>query len=493
MSYNYREQWDSLEHVDRIKFLVRRFHYNEHVVLDEAYWAKIQKTYLMQPPPAYFIERMKAAVKVSIADAKEVFKRAEMQEKADREEDSSADGFESDDNVAFAIHNITLCDTEKFIEQLPNHFLFTVGFDADFLKRSCCCPCSTSISGQWQLLYDRSGLASNGACNKYFDPHGLLQHLQSQKDPYHRGILVYLNELYPGKQQSRVQEQSVPRTVPVSLPSAKSVPRKVPASLPSANSVPRKVPVSLPSARTEIESLMDNTNVCPIPPQLAFPSTEMDSPVIPPVLPPSPSTLPVLPALQTKFVDEVTNLLNNAHDGTCEFHFDTLTRIVRVTVKSERRLSQKSKTTLFKLMERDDIAVITKGLCGNLDPQLWNLDSIQQICGKTNHYPFRQFKRRSNPAGYEEMPENLGMRINTFFDHVKNGKHQSTTPQYQRCGVTSEDVSMEITHDDVIYLYDFDIKQRLPVHYENFKDCFLLHDILPGGAMCALNFVSFSI
>lgn len=87
-------------------------------------------------------------------------------------------------------------------------------------------------------------------------------------------------------------------------------------------------------------------------------------------------------------------LLTEAEEQSCAWSFDKDNGILRATLKPGiKTLSLKAKEYLLLMMERDDIAVVTGGLCRGLERSLWNSHGITSTSGEMYHHHFRRFVR----------------------------------------------------------------------------------------------------
>ena len=92
----------------------------------------------------------------------------------------------------------------KFCMTLPSNLVFSTGFNlvlkewdrpilSDKRFDNCYCPCSRKMS-KWQVQFN----VHPNICNKNVKctPAGLLDHLGSYHDMYHRAVKFYLENLY---------------------------------------------------------------------------------------------------------------------------------------------------------------------------------------------------------------------------------------------------------------------------------------------------------
>ena len=194
-------------------------------------------------------------------------------------------------------------------------------------------------------------------------------------------------------------------------------------------------------------------------------------------------------------------------EESCIWSFDKESRILKATLKPDiKALSLKAKEFLLSMMERDDIAVVIGGLCRGLEQSLWNNQGIISTSGDMYHHRFRRFVRidvkekidgeMKPQIQYEEIDKDLSMKVCDYFKYLEEREKvieydvekQGAEPQLQYVDFMGEVTTLDL--DQVIYMLDYDIKRKLPLHYENFKDTFSFPEILPGGKMCAMNAVS---
>ena len=112
------------------------------------------------------------------------------------------------DNTKY-IHRHTNLSTKKdnlfkFCMALPYNLVFSTGFDlvskewnrsilSDKRYNYCFCPCSCKMS-KWHVQFELPNVICGK--NKKSTPVGLLDHLGSHDDIYHRAVKFYLKNLY---------------------------------------------------------------------------------------------------------------------------------------------------------------------------------------------------------------------------------------------------------------------------------------------------------
>jgi hypothetical protein len=190
--------WNHMTHLQRIRRLIPRLQPEKG---DDSYYRAVLPT-VKKPPSDRRITKMRVAVQAAKEAVSRLYRKLSQDIQSDSES-SSGDGWSSsDDNRAPCILGITEEDAHTFIENLPNHLLFTASFDVDGTDTSqsklCLCPCSTKKSREWQNVFRLSDLASTDACHKTFEHFALLSHLEikGEVDPLHLGTRAYLLSLY---------------------------------------------------------------------------------------------------------------------------------------------------------------------------------------------------------------------------------------------------------------------------------------------------------
>uniref|UniRef100_A0A7S2YQT9 JmjC domain-containing protein n=1 Tax=Entomoneis paludosa TaxID=265537 RepID=A0A7S2YQT9_9STRA len=176
-----------------------------------------------------------------------------------------------------------------------------------------------------------------------------------------------------------------------------------------------------------------------------------------------------------------------------------------------------------KVLERDDITVVSKGLfeASKRKPGLWDLRGIQTESGDRVHHKFKRFVRTEDRAIFKEEDYMLEGSIGTYIDyldsHAKQSSQDNTQNAHSDIGQREphinqeqegkEDSSnnenrqpfefdfkddegkrVEINVDkDVLYMIDLDLPRIFPANYDDFVGNFKVKEILPGGEWCMMN------
>ena len=118
----------------------------------------------------------------------------------------------SDEEYVPNIGGITEHSAHRFMEKLPDHLLFTTGFDKkdEDSCKLCLCPSSETKSGRWLNMFHLPDGSIN-VCDKHFIPFGLMEHLRAvgynHKNPLHVGAHAYLQSFYDKCHPSGQQQQ----------------------------------------------------------------------------------------------------------------------------------------------------------------------------------------------------------------------------------------------------------------------------------------------
>ena len=241
---------------------------------------------------------------------------------------------------------------------------------------------------------------------------------------------------------------------------------------------------------------------------------------------------------------------------SCRWSFDPETRVVLANFRSTEGsvvVSQSDKERLYRLMERDDVTLITEGLADRLDPQLWDLEYIMSLVGSEYYYRFRRFtseiveppktkkgkKRKANadedggsgggidkdkekdkngspttttaPSKpqklYREVDGYTAMKGIDYLNYLKARKESicngtTTTAAATETTVTTRMVK-ELFHyidpegkqrsfdpsTEILYMIDYDMERKLPCVFADFLNKFALPECMPGGSRCMMNSV----
>jgi len=199
--------------------------------------------------------------------------------------------------------------------------------------------------------------------------------------------------------------------------------------------------------------------------------------------------------------------------GHCEWSYDKKSRVLLANFHCKNRtgkiqVTSQDEAFLFRMMELDNITVISEGLADEINPSLWTREYIEGRIGSEYHHKFRVFETISNKNGPEQQKEKEGwysMKVSDYFQYleqrstVKDGKLDSTNKNERlrssnMFSFTDNQGNEKAVNVDneAIYMLDVDMVKILPQLFEDFQHNFKLPGILPGGSHCMLNAVNVS-
>jgi len=183
---------------------------------------------------------------------------------------------------------------------------------------------------------------------------------------------------------------------------------------------------------------------------------------------------------------------------------------------------------MLRMMERDDVSVISEGLIDELDQSLWNSEFMSGCVGDDFCHRTRQFQRmliddegKESKGGdanvyvsYKECDGNISIRVKDYFRYLdQRGKvlqRLNTEKVVAGWNPNDANVMMKEDGDDtmfhftdhnnkihslnclekVLYLIDYDIVKLLPELHDDFIKKFKMPGLLPGGVHCMMNTVN---
>ena len=209
--------------------------------------------------------------------------------------------------------------------------------------------------------------------------------------------------------------------------------------------------------------------------------------------------------------------------------YNETSRVLLGVFNDKHHLDREDLIFLLKMMERDDITVVTEGFAP-LDTSMWTLATLSHMVGDNVCHQFRVFRRRLVEVGtsekscyesFEELGECRGMFMKDYFRYIQLRKDQLNCIAnrkllaYQSNATGSlcpKDEAMYRNKDDevftyanykdgkthtlncidmILYLIDYDFGKFLPMHYEDFMSNYAVPQVLPGSQFCLMHEVSF--
>lgn len=235
-------------------------------------------------------------------------------------------------------------------------------------------------------------------------------------------------------------------------------------------------------------------------------------------------------------------LLHLPSTSHCTWSFDEDSRVLLANFRpgdGTLHMCREDESFLLRMMERDDVTVISEGLVDGLNPELWNMTYIADRLKNVYFHKFRKFQRRvvdsngpdSNNRGniatvpttltedrvpclikYDELDRCIAMKMSDYGrylemrhtalakvggDHktpvsnVPNGDEkeaQTICRNFAFKDDSGEEQSIDVI-DVVLYMIDLDLVKLLPELNENFAARFKFPGLLPGGTHCMMNAV----
>ena len=191
--------------------------------------------------------------------------------------------------------------------------------------------------------------------------------------------------------------------------------------------------------------------------------------------------------------------------GCCVWSYDKSTRVLlgnfRAPASKQGKIivTRDDEEFLLKMMERDDITVISEGLGDTLQSSLFEQDYMRACIGSQYHHKVKSFhKIKTTPRNSVSTGESNGlyeetswhsMRFDDYFDYLDIKREKGQPRKKSNFAFTdSEGRREKIDVDEtVLYMLDVDMVKMLPRSYENFQQNFQLPGILPGGKHCMMN------
>jgi hypothetical protein len=80
---------------------------------------------------------------------------------------------------------------------------------------------------------------------------------------------------------------------------------------------------------------------------------------------------------------------------TGKWSFDHESRVLLCNFRNSAvSIDQEDRTFLLQMIEHDDITVVSEGLADDLNPEFWNLSSLEDRVGNEYYYSIRKFRRK---------------------------------------------------------------------------------------------------
>ncbi|KAL3786447.1 hypothetical protein HJC23_011028 [Cyclotella cryptica] len=204
--------------------------------------------------------------------------------------------------------------------------------------------------------------------------------------------------------------------------------------------------------------------------------------------------------------------------GFCTWSYDEKTRVLLANFRVHDRkvcVAHEDEQFLLKMMERDDITVISQGLLDEINSSLLGREYLEGVVGSRFHHKVKEFKKTLNkprdsiPTGeVNDKFEESGwysMKISDYFEYVDrrlqiqgcniinakglDGCDGNTGKHFDFTNDEGRNISID-PREVVLYMLDLDMVKMLPRAYDKFMRSFKLPSVLPGGLHCMMNAVN---
>jgi hypothetical protein len=198
-----------------------------------------------------------------------------------------------------------------------------------------------------------------------------------------------------------------------------------------------------------------------------------------------------VPMLPPEPFDESMLPMNHNDNKTSPviWSYEPVHRIVRVDftkVPANEPLPAPDLAHVARLMQSDDLVVITKGLTMKLEET--EIDSFFDYLGGSQRmfYSFRRFQRSTtDPHHYDEMDGHVAMTHEAFVSYLKNrmqGVADATVTFLQ----PDESTATVGVHDVLLYMIDAKMPKLCPLIEKLYRKKFRWSAIYPGGSLCMM-------
>jgi len=136
--------------------------------------------------------------------------------------------------------------------------------------------------------------------------------------------------------------------------------------------------------------------------------------------------------------------------GFCQWTFDETSRVLYAKFEQFRgkklfgqvMVNPEDECFLLRMMERDDITVISEGLADEIDASLWTREYITGCIGSEYHHKFRAFQKKTRTVTttknsttktieyHEEQSGWYSMKVSSYFDYLEKRRSVQCSKQH---------------------------------------------------------------
>jgi hypothetical protein len=182
--------------------------------------------------------------------------------------------------------------------------------------------------------------------------------------------------------------------------------------------------------------------------------------------------------------------------GHCSWSWDEVTRVMQADFSLSTKLDIGDEIFLYRMMERDDVTVISTGLVAKpgLDPAMWSSGYIGDVLHREYHHKIRRFENVlvDGICACVERDDMMSMTAKDYYRYVQKRERvlEGEDTENEMTYVNHDNItkSFDVT-TTVLYMIDLDVETLLPALYNDFKGRMRLPGVLPGGAHCMMSAV----
>ena len=179
--------------------------------------------------------------------------------------------------------------------------------------------------------------------------------------------------------------------------------------------------------------------------------------------------------------------------GGCEWSWDDKTRVLHADFSDSKRMDIVDERFLFRMMERDDVTVISTGLVSpkGLDSSTWSLQYLKNVLDSQYIHKIRRYEVTENGM----CVECDNMRSMTAKDYHEYVQKREMVLQ----NIDTDNIMHYVDHEGlehsfdvaktILYVLDLDLGELLPALSTDFKKHVRLPGVLPGGLHCMMSAV----
>ena len=144
--------------------------------------------------------------------------------------------------------------------------------------------------------------------------------------------------------------------------------------------------------------------------------------------------------------------------GLCKWSFDKVSRVLLANfcasshaVKAEQvTVLPEDEQFLLKMMERDDITVISQGLADAINPSLYSNDYIKGVIGSIDHHKVRRFTTTNGQIGEAGWHT---MKFEAYFDYINKRGAVKDDPSFTFENSNGEKTTIDLVKDALVSLH----------------------------------------